>query len=133
MTLTQQQLIKEEKGFWQGLNDPKFYGEHMATDALAVINGQVMTQQDAVNMTKERPMTFADVQFKNERFLQLDEHVAAVVYEATAKSDGGTYASTITSVYAERGGKPVLVLTTHAMTPEQAGAWHKQLATAGTR
>ncbi len=133
MKFTKDQLIKEEKGFWENMDKPTFYDEHMAKDALAVINGEVMTHDDAVAMTKNMPMKFKDIRFTNEKFVQFADGLAAVVYEATAESVNGSYSATITSVYADRGGKPILVLTTHAMNAEQTATWQKQMTPAGAR
>ena len=109
------------KGFWENLDSPSFYSENMAKDGLAVINGDVKTQADSVAMTRETPMKFDKIRFQNQRFVQLSDDTAAVVYEAAAERGDHHYAATITSVYTKRNGQFVLVLTTHAR-PADTGA-----------
>lgn len=126
MQKTQDELMRKEKGFWEALDNPDFYTKNMAQDALAVINGEVKTHDDAVAMTREMPMKWDNISFKNERFVQLSDDTAAVVYEASANQKGGqNYAATITSVYTKRDGQFALVLTTHAQ-PTDTGTKTKQ-------
>src|SRR5258708_18915791 len=121
MQKTQDELMQREKGFWENLDSPDFFRENMAKDALAVINGDVKTHDAAVAMTRETPMKFDKIRFQNQRFVQLSDDTAAVVYEAAAERGDQHYAATITSVYTKRNGRWVLVLTTHAQ-PADTGA-----------
>jgi ketosteroid isomerase-like protein len=111
---TRNELMEREKQFWNALDNPDFYRESMAKDALAVINGEVKTRDDAVAMTQEMPVKWDNIRFENERFVQISDDTAAVTYEGTAdQKTGEHYAAAITSVYTRRDGKYVLVLTTH--------------------
>jgi ketosteroid isomerase-like protein len=113
--------MEREKDFWTALDDPDFYRENMAKDALAVINGDVTTRDDAVAMTQQMPVKWDNIRFRGPRFVQISNDTAAVTYEATAdQKTGEHYAATITSVYARRDGKYLLVLTTH--TPAAGAA-----------
>lgn len=133
MQKTQDELMEMEKGFWNALDNPTFYHDNMAKDALAVIGGEVKTRDDAVAMTRETPMKWDSIRFQNPRFVQITDDTAAVTYEASAdQNTGERYAATITSVYAKRDGKWLLALTTH--TPKaDVGAKGKQPAVAASR
>ena len=122
MARLQDQLMDREKQFWNALDNPDFYRENMAKDALAVINGEVKTRDDAVAMTQEMPVKWINIRFENPRFVQISDDTAAVTYEGTAdQRTGEHYAAAITSVYTRRNGKYVLVLTTHTPTADAAG------------
>ncbi len=135
MQKTQDELMQKEKGFWENLDSPNFYRENMAQDALAIINGEVKTRDDAVAMTREMPMKWDNIRFQNPRFVQISDDTAAVTYEATANQKDLHYAATITSVYTKRNGQFVLVLTTHAQATDtaQTNGKQKQKATANSR
>lgn len=133
MQKTQNELMEMEKGFWNALDNPTFYNDNMAKDALAVIGGEVKTHDDAVAMTREMPMKWDSIRFQNPRFVQITDDTAAVTYEASADQNTGEhYAATITSVYAKRDGKWLLALTTHTPTAD-VGAKGKQPAVADSR
>jgi hypothetical protein len=137
MQKTQDELMQLEKGFWENMDSPDFYSENFARDGLAVINGDLKTQPDAVAMTREMPMKFENIRYQSPRFVQISDDVAAVTYEASAQNGDQKYAATITSVYANRGGKWLLVLTTHSQ-PADTGAQNgkrkqKEPATANSR
>jgi ketosteroid isomerase-like protein len=86
----------------------------MADDALAVINGEVKTRDDAIAMTQQMPVKWENIRFEHPRFVQISDDTAAVTYEGTADQKAGDhYAAAITSVYTQRDGKLQLVLTTH--------------------
>jgi ketosteroid isomerase-like protein len=119
---TQDVLMEREEQFWNALDNPDFYRENMAKDALAVINGEVKTRDDAIAMTREMPVKWENIRFQKPRFVQISEDTAAVTYEGTAdQKTGERYSATITSVYTRRDGKYQLVLTTHTPTAH-AGA-----------
>jgi ketosteroid isomerase-like protein len=119
MSRIQDELIEREKQFWNALDDPDFYRENMTKDALAVVNGEVKTREDAVAMTQEMPVKWDHIRFQNPRFVQISDDTAAVTYQGTAdKKTGERYAATITSVYTRRDGKYLLVLTTHTPAAE---------------
>jgi ketosteroid isomerase-like protein len=106
--------MEREKQFWNALDSPDFYRENMADDALAVINGEVKTRDDAVAMTQEMPVNWDNVRFEHPRFVQISDDTAAVTYEGSAdQRTGEHYAAAITSVYTRRDGRYQLVLTTH--------------------
>ena len=110
----------------------------MAKDALAVINGEVKTLDDAVAMTHEMPVKRDNIRFQNPRFVQISHDTAAVTYGGTAEQKTGErYAARITSVYTRRDGKYLLVLTTHTPTADAATGngkrTQKEAATAHTR
>jgi ketosteroid isomerase-like protein len=114
MARIQDEFMEREAQFWNALDDPDFYRENMAKDALAVINGEVKTRDDAVAMTDQMPVKWENIRFRSPRFVQISDDTAAVTYEGTAdKTTGEHYAATITSVYTRRDGKYLLVLTTH--------------------
>ncbi len=69
MPTIQDELMEREKQFWNALDDPDFYRENMAKDALAVINGEVKTRDDAVAMTHELPVKWDNIRFQNLRFV----------------------------------------------------------------
>jgi ketosteroid isomerase-like protein len=134
----QDELMELEKQFWNALNDPDFYRENMAKEALAVINGEVKTRDDAVAMTQKMPVKWDNIRFQNPRFVQISDDTAAVTYKGTAdQKTGEHYAATITSVYTLRDGKHVLVLTTHTPTADAATGngtrAHKEAAAAHAR
>jgi ketosteroid isomerase-like protein len=119
MQATQNELLEREKQFWNALDNPDFYRENMAEDALAIINGEVKTRDDAVAMTREMPVRWDNVRFDNQRFVQISDDSAAVTYDGTAEQKTGErYAARITSVYTRRDGEYLLVLTTHTPTAE---------------
>lgn len=137
MSTLQNELMEREKQFWNALDNPDFYRENMANDALAVIDGLVKTHDDAVAMTQDMPVKFDSVRFQNPRFVQISDDTAAVTYEGTADRKGQHYAARITSVYSRRNGKYLLVLTTHTPIVD-AGAGNgkrakKQAAVAHSR
>jgi ketosteroid isomerase-like protein len=114
--------MQREKEFWNALDDPGFYRENMAKDAIAVINGEVKTRDDAIAMTEEMPVKWDNIRFDSPRFVQLSDDTAAVTYKGTAdRKTGEQYAAVITSVYARRDGKYKLVLTTHTPAVAPAG------------
>jgi hypothetical protein len=113
--------MEREKQFWNQMDNPDFYRDNMAKDALAVINGEVKTRDDAVAMTREMPVRWDNIRFEHPRFVQISDDTAAVTYEGTAERKiGERYAAAITSVYTRRDGRYVLVLTTHMPTAEVA-------------
>ena len=121
MRTIQDELMEREKQFWNALDDPDFYRENLPKDALAVINGEVKTRDDAVAMTHEMPVKWDNIRFQNPRFVQISDDTAAVTYQGAAdQKTGEHYAATITSVYTRRDGKYVLVLTTHTPTADAA-------------
>ena len=121
MPILKDELMEREKQFWNALDNPDFYQENMAKDALAVINGEVKTRDDAVAMTHEMPVKWDNIRFQNPRFVQISDDTAAVTYKGTAdQKTGERYAATITSVYTRRDGKYLLVLTTHTPATEAA-------------
>ena len=121
MPMLKDELMEREKQFWNALDNPDFYQENMAKDALAVINGEVKTRDDAVAMTHEMPVKWDNIRFQNPRFVQISDDTAAVTYKGTAdQKTGERYAATITSVYTRRDGKYLLVLTTHTPATEAA-------------
>ena len=121
MATIQDELMEREAQFWNALDDPDFYRDNMAKDALAVINGEVKTRDDAIAMTHEMPVKWENIRFRNLRFVQISDDTAAVTYEGTAdQKTGEHYAATITSVYTRRDGKYLLVLTTHTPTTDAA-------------
>ncbi len=138
MPTVQDELMEREKQFWNALDNPDFYQENMARDALAVINGEVKTRDDAVAMTHEMPVKWDNIRFQNPRFVQISDDTAAVTYEGTAdQKTGERYAATITSVYTRRDGKYVLLLTTHTPATDTAKGngkrTQKEAAAAHTR
>jgi len=121
MPTVQDELMEREKQFWNALDNADFYRENMATDALAVINGEVKTRDDAVAMTQEMPVKWDNIRFQSPRFVQISEDTAAVTYQGAAdQKTGERYAATITSVYTQRDGKYLLVLTTHTPATDAA-------------
>ncbi|TMB95963.1 MAG: hypothetical protein E6J42_09860 [Chloroflexi bacterium] len=71
--------------FWNALDNPDFYRENMAKDALAVINGEVKTLDDAVAMTHEMPVKRDNIRFQNPRFVQISHDT----YGGTAEQKDG--------------------------------------------
>jgi ketosteroid isomerase-like protein len=122
MPILKDELMELEKEFWNALDDPDFYRENMAKDALAIINGEVKTRDDALAMTHEMPVKWDNIRFQDPRFLQISDDTAAVTYHGAADrmKTGEHYAATITSVYTRRNGKYLLVLTTHTPAAEAA-------------
>jgi ketosteroid isomerase-like protein len=136
MRTMQDELMQREKEFWNALDDPDFYRENMARDALAVINGEVKTRDDAVAMTQEMPVKWDNIRFEHPRFLQISDDTAAVTYKGTAdQKTGERYAAAITSVYTRRNGKLQLVLTTHSpiVTTGEVEQTEKEAAAAHSR
>jgi hypothetical protein len=117
---TQKELMEIEKLFWTASDDPDVYRQNMAADALALINGEVKTRDDAIAMAGQTRMKWDNIRLENPRFVQISDDTAAVTYEGSADpSKGERFAAAVSSVYTRRDGRHVLVLTTH--TPK-AGA-----------
>jgi ketosteroid isomerase-like protein len=100
MARIQDELMEREAQFWNALDNPDFYRENMAPEALAVINGEVKTRDDAVAMTQKMPVKWDNIRFQGPRFVQISDDTAAVTYHGTAdhQKTGEHYAATITSV-----------------------------------
>ena len=95
MPILKDELMEREKQFWNALDNADFYQENMAKGALAVINGEVKTRDDAVAMTHEMPVKWDNIRFQNPRFVQISDDTAAVTYKGTAdQKTGERYAAT---------------------------------------
>lgn len=117
MTDLAAELEALERQGWEALSGPDgaaFYEDAMADDGLMVFPGMVMNKAEALAAIRAAPP------WRRFELTDLRTVVAGgtgmVVYTANAERDPGTtYIATMTSVYARRGGRWLLLL--HQQSP----------------
>jgi hypothetical protein len=111
MMPVEDELMTLERGFWDAINDPDYYREHMADEGLAVFSIGVMGKDAAIASTSGQDMaTWTDVALSNVRVLEVGDDAAALVYKGSAKRDGQPYSANASSVYVRRNGLWQLIL-----------------------
>jgi len=115
MASVKEQILEIEKGFWEQANDPEFYSEHIADNALTVMDSMgVIEKQQAVEMSaKAKP--FQNVEMKDMVLKQIGPDCVALTYHGQGKPEGSSepYLGSITSVYLRQDGHWKLAVTTH--------------------
>jgi ketosteroid isomerase-like protein len=120
MATVAEQLLELERRFWGAAGDAAFYRMHFADDGLMAFHVGIMDKGevlDAMRGTAEwESYTVDDL-----RFVQVSDDVAFLTYttRAVAAGDPEPYVAAISSVYARRGGRWLLVL--HQQTPQAIG------------
>jgi hypothetical protein len=121
MTVTKDELLELELGFWNATRNPDYYREHMAPDGLAVFGMGVMGKTAAIGSTSSPEAgDWADVHLDDVRLLELTEVCAALVYHGSATRAGVPYAANASSVYVRRDGEWKLAL--HQQSPTEPDA-----------
>jgi len=104
-------LLTLERGFWDAIRDPDFYREHMADDGLAVFSVGIMGKDAAIASTSGAEVAkWSDVALSNARVIELTPDSAVLVYEGSARRDGGSYAANCSSAYVKRDGRWLMAL-----------------------
>jgi uncharacterized protein (TIGR02246 family) len=108
-----------ERRGWEALSGPNgatFYDDVMAPDGLMVFPGLVMDKDDALEAMRT-VAPWAAYELQELRVIPQGPDGALVVYRATAQREGErTYEAWMTSAYARRDGRWLLVL--HQQTPD---------------
>lgn len=116
-TDAEQTVLDLERRFWtEGGGDPVFWSRHFADDGLVALPMAIMDKAETVAaMEQARP--WAGVTFDDTRFVHIADTAIAVAYRATARREGdpADYTAIISSVYARRDGRWLLVF--HQQTP----------------
>jgi hypothetical protein len=109
-------VLDLEGRFWMAAGDPDFYRENFADDGVMAFHIGVMGKEDVVDAMSGAE-EWESYTIDDPRFVQVSDDVAALTYTTAAFSPGSDepYEAAITSVYAYRDGRWLLVL--HQQTP----------------
>jgi len=112
---TLDELLDLEHGFWRAADDPAFYEEHVADDALFVLPVGTYDRATTIGSIQQSE-PWAAHELSEVRYVDLSGDSGALVYRARASRAGqGEYRALITSVYVRRDGRWLLLL--HQQTP----------------
>lgn len=113
MSATLDEVLGIEKGFWTEANNPDYFNEHMADDAITVIEPMgFIEKHQAVSMSAEEP--WQNVQMSDVVVRELTPDCVIVAYHGQGQH--GTdqpYRGSIVSTYIRRDGRWQLALTAH--------------------
>jgi len=118
MTL-EQTLVDLERAGWEALSKPRegarFYGEHLADDAVMVFGFGVLDRAQAIEaMASAAP--WSSFRIEEPRVVELGDSAAVLTYLATAQREGDEeYVGRTTSVYVHSKGSWRMAL--HQQTP----------------
>jgi hypothetical protein len=109
-------LLDLEGRFWEAAGDVDFYREHFADDGVMAFHVGVMSKSDVLD-AMDGADEWESYTIDDPRFVQISDTVASVTYTTAAYAPGSDepYEAAITSVYAHRDGRWLLVL--HHQTP----------------
>ncbi|MBA2253836.1 MAG: nuclear transport factor 2 family protein [Chloroflexi bacterium] len=114
MSKVTDEILALEKGFWTEADDPGFFEEHLADDAITVIEPMGFIQKhQAMAMPAEKP--WQDVEMTDVTVRQLTPDCVIVAYHGQGRHEGdeAPYRGSIASTYVRRDGRWQLVLTAH--------------------
>jgi hypothetical protein len=110
-----QELLALEKQFWTG--GPDFYRKNLDDQCLVAFTemAAVMSKEQVASTIKEG-QRWKNLDIKEKGFLEIDNGVAVLTYQATAKKPNGEdYKALVSSGYARRDGAWKMVF--HQQTP----------------
>ncbi|HEY1420042.1 MAG TPA: hypothetical protein VGG90_04960 [Candidatus Dormibacteraeota bacterium] len=120
-------VIEIEKGFWTKANEPDYFKEHMADQALSVIEPMgFLDKSQAVNMPAEKP--WKDVEMLDLRATEITPDCVIVAYHGKGRREGDRepYQSSIASTYIRADGRWLLALSAHQPWQPKNGGGPKQ-------
>ena len=114
MTTTAHEILALETGFWTHANDPRYFEENLAEEAITVIEPMGFIDKDhAVHATAKKPWTH--VQMADVELRELTADCVILAYHGKGSMEGVTdpYRGSIASTYVRRDGRWQLALTAH--------------------
>lgn len=114
-TILGDRLFRMEEEFWKG--DSAFYRRNLADEAVMIFPDPAgLMIKDEVCGTIDESPRWEEVLLEEHRVLELDDHVAVVIYKATAARDGELpYVARASSTYVRDG--EAWKLAFHQQTP----------------
>ena len=117
MTATADEVEALERRGWEALSGPdgaRFYADVMADDGLMVFPGMVLDKERTIRaIASERP--WSTFELSDVRIIEATPDCAIVAYAASAQRGDDRYRAWMSSTYARRDGRWVLIL--HQQSP----------------
>jgi hypothetical protein len=108
------EILAIEEGFWTQVDDPRFFEENLADEAISVIEPMGFIPKPlAVKMAADKP--WKDVEMQDVVLHQVTPDCVILAYHGQGTRDGdeAPHRSSIASAYVKRNGQWQLALTAH--------------------
>jgi hypothetical protein len=118
MPTVEETLLELEARYWRAAGDVAFYRDNFADDGVMAFSIGVL-DKDEILEAMDGAGEWESFTIDDRRFVQVADDVASLTYTTTATTPGASepYVAAITSVYARREGRWLLVL--HQQSPLQ--------------
>lgn len=114
MTKAVEEVIAIEKGFWTKADKPDYFKEHLADDAISVIEPMgFIDKGQVIKMPAEKP--WKDVEMLDVYAREVTPDCVILAYHGKGRRDGDSepYQGSIASTYIRTGGRWLLAISAH--------------------
>jgi uncharacterized protein DUF4440 len=114
MSQTTDEILALERRFWTEADNPRFFEENLASEAISVIEPMgFIEKEQAVSMAADKPWT--EVEMKDVHVLQMAPDCVILAYHGRGSREGDEkpFLGSIASTYVRRDGRWQLALTAH--------------------